>query len=242
MAQRIRIVEFFGLPGAGKTTIAKDLVKELKKQGILCVGSWELVGGDHDLVLFRQLKRMRMILISICFLPFPAYRVACMLLSVRQRFFIDNVKLFWNFLVVLGILALGMRQQNKVFVLDQGLFQAFWSLYFNACKPFKLDRVADLTLEINMSNIALVHVAAPDDMIRARLRSRRSTARIQKGGQLEDSETWCRAHFLAEKLLEYMRNPESTNKLGLVLSLNNEGVPSARNVQSVITMMAMEST
>ena len=113
------MVEFFGVPGSGKSTITRCLA-----HGLL-----------PDFYVFYQptsswLRSVEFRIKKVFFL------VAATLYLKRNytylKFFRDNlpsikVKNFLNFLIIVGIIRIASRVHRSV-ILDQGIFQVAWSL------------------------------------------------------------------------------------------------------------------
>lgn len=221
------MIEFFGLPGSGKTTIARRVAQELRERGVSCLTSWDLVGTDHDPWLFRQFKRMRMAGISLFFLPSVSWKASQVASRMRQRSFFDAVKVRWNLLVVLGIFVLAHRQRSKVCVLDQGLFQAFWSFCFASADPAGPGPWVEFSRSLDMSCFFLAHVRVSADTARSRLCSRRATSRAQREENLDDLKLWRRMQILDQEILQKAQALGGENRPGVIFEIDNEGNTSA---------------
>ncbi|MGD2027622.1 MAG: AAA family ATPase [Anaerolineales bacterium] len=125
------IIEFIGLPGAGKTTIAQHMLAELNKAGYQCFSLSTLENpesveknkggvlskvGTFSYFLFSCLKDFRMCR--------DAFLYAW---HVRPRRF-ENFKRFVVLLVRMNDLRTLLKENYDLIVLDQGILQNIWSI------------------------------------------------------------------------------------------------------------------
>lgn len=111
------IVELFGLPGSGKTTLAKAFAEE----GAVIVpasGRWKMIGES---VLFFFLHPIRAL--RLFFFIFSHAPKGSRMLLIENLFFAANAKYRH---------AQRISRKGKVAVIDQGYFQALLSLFENA--------------------------------------------------------------------------------------------------------------
>lgn len=184
------IVEFFGRPGAGKTTIARSLLPQNSKEG-------RFPRRAHGLVLVagilkRSLRR-----------PLIAIRVTRMVHATRQPTPHDRR-------VSIGALMTQVvrRDRPTLDILDQGSAQALWSVAFAGRTITK--EVLDRMLAILPAPQILVHVRASDDAVRARLDHRSETVGLRSRAQAATREALEGSKRADDVVLEAIRQAVSS--------------------------------
>ncbi len=242
MASRPCLVEFFGLPGAGKTTLAREVVNGLRESGERCICSWDVIGCDEEPFIYRQLKRARAVCCAICLCPAISWRAARFVFRTKQSSLLDGIKVAWNLLVVIGFMAVGIWQKRTIIVLDQGIFQALWSVCFKALSPMAFNDAICFISRIDTSRMAFVYVVAAAEVIRSRLRMRRTTARIQHGCRFNHENLWHKATELTEKLAEHMHNLHCSGKIAIMMEVENSGILDGKKALSVSRALIAEKS
>ena len=188
------IIEFFGMPGAGKTTVSLQLQELLVGARSNCVHNHQL-DGSHLPAAPRNTKRALLILRE-----FPwTLKDAPLLVSVwnvQQRSIQHKAKALFNIWTVLSVLSRA-RRRGACLVLDQGPLQAVWSLLL-ASKNNDIDRwIKALSPDPSIAWHVVV-VNADLEQIHERLETRE-----EKHSRLQGSdELWGRAEELTEKIAD----------------------------------------
>ena len=165
------IIEFIGLPGSGKTTIANKLIDRLKDKGNVKIGTF-----DHLGTLQRISSKLSSAFTSIFLFPKDSFFV------VKELFINHNskkeiVRDALNILYLMARYHKARKERETIYVFDQGLIQAFLS----SCMYGKWsDRIFDLVKK-NHDRVILVNVSP--DVSAERLSTRRDkSSRVQKSG------------------------------------------------------------
>ncbi len=130
------VVEFVGLPGAGKSTLSHAVAELLRARG-------ERVSEPtYDLTrrstwLWKRLQKLRYA--GAIALGHPLWTAATLrrIRATRQHSVNDLLATSFNLLFVCGLLARVSRRPG-IHLMDQGFFHALWSIDFSARAPERL--------------------------------------------------------------------------------------------------------
>jgi thymidylate kinase len=130
VARRGLSVEFLGLPGAGKSGVSKRVAEILESQGHSVVDTnYELTHRRGART--RRLRKLGYILRELAFHPVYAARSARAIAATRQSTVSDLGGAVANWLFVSDLVRGGGRSRT-IHLLDEGIFQALWSVGFGA--------------------------------------------------------------------------------------------------------------
>ncbi len=167
------VIEFLGVPGVGKTTLARRLAADLQTHGYRAA----FVGMDSPAELGRWAKLLRHLGEIAPYLiaePRQAWRALALLRHFPQPGLAASLSQlrYW-----LRTMALARRWAGaaEVAILDQGYFQGLfsWALPCGDLDP----RVLAAALEVMPRPQLLVVVTASTEVVRARLRGRNAAHR-----------------------------------------------------------------
>lgn len=123
-------VEFLGLPGAGKSGVSKRAAELIRDAGIPVVETaFDLTHKSG--VLARRWRKAAYVAREILLHPRYSSRSVRAIVATRQRTASDLFGAVWNWLFVSNLLRRG-RHVPGVHMLDEGIFQALWSVGFGA--------------------------------------------------------------------------------------------------------------
>ena len=156
----MRLIEFAGLPGSGKTTIVNRLASDLLSEGATVYTRYKMMADDKS-ALVRHLLRARYVLRGLMTRPGLFLRALSLIRQDGQASLFSLAKVCWNFWCVLGwYLWLARHAQGGVVLVDQGIIQAIWSVRFAASRkgahwrafitslPFDIDAVVVVSCDL----------------------------------------------------------------------------------------------
>jgi hypothetical protein len=197
----IRFIEFMGLPGSGKSTIAALLESDLKQCGIKTISrSTEL--ADHAPFVWRHCNRLLRVLRNANRCR-RAYLDALRLISASgQKSPLDFAKVTWNFWSVIALITDCRATSNSITIVDQGLFQAIWSIQLSSSKELAADAWIKFLRSAGVSDMLVVNVRSQISVASHRLFDR-SFKRTRLGSQINGShmESWQTATDNLAKLM-----------------------------------------
>ena len=192
-------IEFFGLPGSGKTTIAREFHAILARSTPGLILAPELF-RDEAGVAVRVAAKLRLILSEFArSRAFPdAVRRT---FAVRQPRLRDTLRAVFTVATVVSLYAnLGRRRIGAV--LDQGLLQALWTVQLRWTGTGCDALVADLLKDAACSGRFHVAVETPPEVCAERLAARTSKhSRMQAAGAGVDTHAWAKAEHLHRTIL-----------------------------------------
>lgn len=168
-------VEFLGPPAAGKTTLARAVADRLDRAGTACNAPGTRI-ADRPAVSRVGTKAA---FAARYGLWNPGYSLASLrtIHGTDQRTWRDAVRVAFNWQYVCGLAS---RERPGVTLLDQGLYQALWSVGFRSTAGWSVtDR---LVIPATLLPDLLVVVTAPAQTLAARIAHRDGDSRMDDGG------------------------------------------------------------
>ena len=164
----IRFIEFMGLPGSGKSTIAALLEADLRRSGIAAISQ----SADQAPFVLRHCRRLLRI-VRNAKRDWRLYRDAFRLIRASgQKSPMDLAKVTWNFWNVIAVITDCRASGNAVTIVDQGLFQAIWSIQLSSTKEIPSDDWSVLAQSAGVSDMLVVNVRSEIGVARNRLFNR----------------------------------------------------------------------
>lgn len=166
------VVEFVGLPGAGKSTLSHALANALRANGeIVTEPTYEITRG-------RDRRWRKAIFAAHTLLRHPRLSVVGLnqILVSRQRTLRDLIFGAFNFLYICGLMKKIAREPG-IHILDQGFFGALWTIRFSAAASTPLAPLIRAGLQCcGRDRLDLVFlIEARPETVLARLRARPGT-------------------------------------------------------------------
>ena len=207
----IKIVEFFGMPGTGKTYITKKLSSKNKdKQKYFHMID---VYGKYSFT--RKLRKTLSLWIYFFNLNifFNLIKIVSFFPELK---FSKKIKILFNFLLIISVI---LRNNNsKEIFFDQGIFQSFYSCFFYSNNfPLSMEEkkalknfISKLTKKLMVERFEINHLLVSDDVIKNRIRNRsnKGTSPINK----LNSETYIKSKVSINKAVELFQLFESDGK------------------------------
>lgn len=172
-----RVVEFFGLPGAGKSAVSHSLARRLRLAGRrVAEPTFELV---HTLgPTARRLRKGAYIFQEFARRPVASLQQAAKIASLPQRSYWEAVKTAMNWIMVTSFFR-KHGDPNSVLLLDQGVCQAAWSVYVGTGSRGWPARAALQPVLDPPFPIAVVVVAADLPTVQRRFTGRHPQSRME---------------------------------------------------------------
>jgi 2-phosphoglycerate kinase len=210
LMDRTRFVEFVGLPGVGKSTVARELVALLRARNCVVVASTDLTREDATFLL-RTFYRLKLIA-SASPSTIPLYcRIAANVIAQGQHTLLDLMKVIYNFWTVVAMLTTYRRHNRGLVIVDQGIAQAIWSVHLTATKTKRLEGWNLVAKAIGLHDIRFVVLQADTDLVKARLGQRcETTSRMQSASRSDCS--WHEAETIRRRLVIAMQEWLETDK------------------------------
>lgn len=214
----IRFVEFFGLPGIGKTTASRDLALHLQQSGH-AVGMARIAMESRTL-LGRQLYRVGLVLPRLFKQDFRsiAARIARFVAQGEQETATDLIRVTWNLWTVAAYIHAERSRSGSITILDQGLLQGFWSVFLKSRQKRTAESWLDILSAIGVEDIVFVDLCGDPDLAQDRLRTRGDrSSRLQRAASGETA-LWAKADRAYRKMKAEIGEPLESSACVLMLA------------------------
>ncbi len=225
----IRTIELAGLPGTGKSTVARCLESILRDAG-MPIRPHPVTLGNQSWFMRRQQARLQLIVRNTARCGLLYRRVFGLIAGSGQRSVVDFAVVLSNFWSIIALMTEGQAASNGLTIADQGILQAIWSVQLSSSKELPLDEWTPLLLAAGLRGALLVHIQSDIAVSRHRVATRLSNqTRLGLGSFQERSQEWQIAAKNMDRLMEWARTAVPHDELGArVLSVvNREGAPEA---------------
>lgn len=212
------IVEFLGVPGAGKTTLAGGVAQRLRATGLTVHETFE----DWNTSRLARLADL-----AGSFVPVLRWNPSLLVRGwelgspVAAHPSRDRAKTAMYWVSRSGHYERARRVPG-IHLIDQGVLQAYWSLYF-AGHGESLDRLRHRLESSRQHADLVVVVSAGEETVLSRLAARPGmTSRLERS--LEDpEEAMSRAQAAVDRALGHLEDPASRPRLVKVVNDDDDG-------------------
>lgn len=189
-APAIKFIEFMGLPGAGKSTIATHLESDLRQQGFKTVSrSAEL--ADNYPFLWRHYRRLLRVVRNAARCRRLYLDTFRLITNSAQKSHWDRAKVTWNLWSVIALMTDCRAARDSVTIIDQGLFQAIWSIQLSSSKELSTGVWKELLRAAGVADVLVVNIHSEIPIVSNRLVARASkTTRLGSRAQDINAGTW----------------------------------------------------
>ena len=228
----ISAIEFFGVPGAGKTTVARELHAMLAREGRRTSFSGEIMGDGRSTVR-RTLRRVALVGRELARHPRLALRRAARLIAMPVPT-PGEVRPLWNYWSVLAMVLGHRRRHRTLLVCDQGLVQSLWTQRME--QPPAVQEAKGLMGGNWFRQCLFVHVSADPILSDSRLNGRPTkTSRMQRSSTTGRSALWDRAIDVDQHLVSEVQGELHRRHLEeRFIELSNNGDQTPTELASAI--------
>jgi len=162
------IVEFIGLPGVGKSTLSREVATELETRGT------EVHEPIYERDIYSTPRRIaskaRLASRSLIDDPKKTLKTTQCVRQTEQQSLSDFIRVTFNLHYVTGVTTT-FQSRTGVTLLDQGLYQACWSVGLRSTQPTD-EAIEKVDISAYISPDLVVFVEANDATIANRLTNR----------------------------------------------------------------------
>ncbi|MEO5759990.1 MAG: hypothetical protein ABIQ51_24410 [Mesorhizobium sp.] len=226
----VRFVEFFGLPGIGKTTTSSLLVNSLRQ-----CGSGEVrMAREPRTFIARQLYRIGIVVPRFWNPEFRSMfgRIARFAMESGQASVVDLVRVVWNLSVLVAYIENERLARNSIVIMDQGLLQGFWSILLKSKRRATSENWLDILSAIGVYDMVFVHLRSEAGVAQGRLRTRDDrSSRMQKISPDREFQLWSMAdRGCREIAADLGRKMRAEDHAGLVAAVDVDRLASPKDV------------
>jgi len=140
MSKRQLVIEFIGLPGAGKSTISKQVKEELKERNIIFDDLFN--AGLPMFRLNRTIWKVVHVIKEIVSRPVFNLKQISLIFKTKQDTFMDFIKVTVNWIIMNGQIK---RKLGTSVISDQGIVQAVWSILLTSRQNIGIEKFLSQT-------------------------------------------------------------------------------------------------
>ena len=206
-----KIIEFYGLPGSGKTFIKDRLKKVLEEKGVKQI--------DDKLKKRNKLMRIVYKLFIACqeFIAYPGRFFSLMKMVSKS-----GQKTKWDWAVVLFNWILMRSLYNRPFrdgiiLVDQGMFQAVWSTLLNAENEISVEDIISES-RAGFPNVLCVVDVSRETMEQGIKERDTNDSRLEKTDKEESKQLLDKGIAVHELIMDYI----TKNRCEYVIVDNND--------------------
>jgi len=227
----IRFVEFFGLPGIGKTTTSSLLANSLRRCGPL-LGEVR-IAEEKSTFVRRQMYRIGIVIPRLMDREFLSLlgRIARFVIEGGQASATDIIKI-WNISVLIAYIKNERSRRNSITVMDQGLLQGFWSILLKSRRRTTSEKWIDILSDIGMHDMVFVYLCGETGVARDRLLARGDrSSRLQRASCESDPYLWFTAdRACREMAADLEREMRAEDRAGVLAAIELESLASPEDV------------
>ncbi|NDI34863.1 AAA family ATPase [Chengkuizengella sediminis] len=172
------MVEFLGVPGTGKTTISHMVSKSLSKNGVHVhepTYAMNSMGKTR-----RQYTKILSIIKVFLIAPRTCIYAIKLIIPSQQKSLKDFIKTVINLLFIIFIIK-SCSNKKGVHILDQGFFQAIWSIEYSANHHIEGIKINKLRKMVYSKPLLVIDIHAVHTEVLQRLNLRETNySRVEK--------------------------------------------------------------
>ncbi|MER8464776.1 hypothetical protein [Mesorhizobium sp. M1396] len=225
-------MEFFGLPGIGKTTASTLLANDLRRCGPLA-GDVRIAWGTNAFI-DRQIYRIGIVAPRFKDRQFRSLlaRIARFVIESGQSSVVDVVKVIWNLSVLVAYIQTERLGKNAIIIMDQGLLQGFLSVFIKSKHRKTSEHWLDILLAIGVHDMVFVHLRGEIGLARNRLLKRGDrSSRMQRASPDCDRHLWPAADRACRQIVaDLEKGMRTQDHVGVLAAVDVERLASPEDV------------
>lgn len=194
----MRIVDIFGMPGCGKSTISHEVARQLRNEGYKVLEpSWDL--DQKDAAFIRKIKKLFFGIFYAMGYPKENKKLRGIIKKVQNEE-TSSKKMWVNFAYTLYVMK--KKAKADFLIMDEGLAQAIVSLYmFSDIKDAK--EYMDELLNFQGKEVTYIHCSVSPECSMKRMAERTNgCSRVERLEPLKQKEILEHIHKMCEALMD----------------------------------------
>ncbi|TGQ68268.1 hypothetical protein EN829_017660 [Mesorhizobium sp. M00.F.Ca.ET.186.01.1.1] len=220
----IRFVEFFGLPGIGKTTASSLLANGLQRCCPL-VGNVQIAWETRTFV-GRQIYRIGIVASRFKDPQFRSLlaRIARFVMEGGQSSIVDMIRVIWNLSFLVAYVQSKRSGKNTITIMDQGLLQGFLSILLKSRHRPTSETWRDILFAIGVHDMVFVHLRGEIGVARDRLLKRGDrSSRMQRTSPDRELDLWSTADRACREFAAHLEGGMRTeDHVGILAAVDVE--------------------
>ena len=221
------VIEFVGLPGVGKSTLCRSVAAELETRG---ANVHEPIYERNTYSTIRRIaSKARFASHGLIANPKTTLRTTQHVRQTDQQSPSDSIRVLFNLYYVMGVTNT-FQPRASVTLLDQGVFQARWSVSLQSKQPIT-EAIKTVEIPPHLTPDLVVFVEATDTTIASRLINRTDgDTRFSP-----NSEAFERARDGYETIKSQIESaPDGPNSITIENETQESLIPNAARIADVI--------
>lgn len=237
----IRFVEFFGLPGIGKTSTSRLFASRLRQSRMLV----DEARQENSALIVRQIDRIALVLPKLFNREFRslAARIARFVAQGGQETLIDLFRVTWNLWTVAAYIRDERSRGGPLMVLDQGLLQGFFSVLLKNRDRTTSEEWLDILSAFGVDDFVFVDLRGGIDVAHGRLQTRGDRiSRLQRAAPNREATLRTKADRAYRKITaEISKRSHATGSAPLLASVDVDSSISPEQVADQVLQAVLHA-
>lgn len=207
---KFRTIEFFGLPGSGKSTIVNNLIKEVNISNLSYINLIHNISKKNKLL--RIVYKIYILIKELIYHPIITLKLSHRILKTKQNGILDYIKVLVNYFYIINIYRTS-KNKNKKIILSQGIFQAIWSIAISAKNQIDIEQLIE---GVELPDLVVI-VKIDYSLMKKRLELRKGNqSRLEKRKYKEHLAFTCKTFEYYEDIIDFLKKSKIN-----IIALNN---------------------
>jgi hypothetical protein len=194
------VVEFFGLPGSGKSTIAHELKVSFDYLSV--------VNKSYEISNMNRFKRVIikfMYIFTLFLVDFKSsFKSLKGIVGIRQKNFKEKISVITNYFYVISLYKFN-KNKHDLHLLDQGILQAVWSILLNS-NDVDEKCINNIMSHFELPDIVIIVNVNEDKLLNRYLKRSTNDSRIERGNLTDFENFKKKAADTTSKIIKYLHS------------------------------------